>query len=233
MSDTDRLSLDFEFKFAASSPGTFTGYGAVFGNVDSHGDVIEKGAFASSLRAWKAKGKLPPMLLQHGGFFASVDDALPVGKWISMEEDTRGLKVEGQLFALDTERGRYLHEGLKSGALDGLSIGYRAKRSVMGTRSGEPRRRLQEIDLFELSIVVFPSNDEARIGTAKARPGEVMTNPRAFERFLRAAGFPRKFAVDVVCRGFKAAAAGASDKGRREDLARAIRAAAQSIRGES
>ena len=50
-----------------AASGTFEGYGAVFGNVDAYGDVIAKGAFAGSLREAKARGKFPPMLLQHGG----------------------------------------------------------------------------------------------------------------------------------------------------------------------
>ncbi|MGE3651811.1 MAG: HK97 family phage prohead protease, partial [Reyranellaceae bacterium] len=140
----DRLRLDCAFKFDGSATdGSFSGYGAVFGNVDTYGDVIEGGAFKDTLRTWEDKGKYPPMLLQHGGgFLGGADDLLPVGKWTSMAENSRGLKVEGQLFALQTERGQYLYEGLKSGALDGLSIGYRAKEFVLGTKPGEPRRRL-------------------------------------------------------------------------------------------
>lgn len=226
MSRTEHLALDFEIKFATGKAGTFSGYGAVFSNVDSHGDVIQKGAFANSLREWSAKGKLPPMLLQHGGFFGSVDDMLPIGRWTSMSEDDHGLKAEGELIALGTERGQYIHEGLKSGALDGLSIGYRPKKFIMGTKTGEPRRTLQEVDLVELSIVLFPSNDEARVGDAKADMASAIEDPRAFEKFLRVAGFPRAFAKAVTASGFRAAAGMRnSNAERRAELARAIHAA--------
>ncbi|MGE0425419.1 MAG: HK97 family phage prohead protease [Reyranellaceae bacterium] len=200
----DRLRLDCAFKFDGSATdGTFSGYGAVFGNVDTYGDVIESGAFKETLRAWEDKGKYPPMLLQHGGgFLGGADDLLPVGRWTAMQENSRGLKVEGQLFALQTERGQYLYEGLKSGVLDGLSIGYRAKEFVLGTKPGEPRRRLKSVDLVELSIVTFPANDRARVGSVKA--ADTIRTIREFEDFLRdAGGFSHAAAKAIAARGFK------------------------------
>lgn len=164
----------FEVKLASNDvdakTGQFSGYGSIFGNIDAYGDVIEKGAFKDTLREWEERGKLPPMLLQHGGgmFGGGAEDMLPIGKWNSMEENSKGLKVDGQLFALGTEKGQYIHEGLKSGVLDGLSIGYQVKKFVAGTKSGEPRRRIQQLDLWELSIVTFPGNDKARVTGVKS-----------------------------------------------------------------
>jgi len=201
----DRSHLPIEVKFAGgASQGTFSGYGAVFGNRDSYGDVIDKGAFKSTLREWEEKGKLPPMLLQHGGgiFGGGADDMLPVGKWTAMEENARGLKVEGQLFALGTERGQYIHEGLKAGALDGLSIGYRPRKWTSGTKAGEPRRTLHEVELVELSIVTFPANDKARVGSVKA--ADSIKTIRDFEGFLRdVGGFSHAAAKAIAARGFK------------------------------
>lgn len=198
----DRLRFDMEVKFASDKTGVFSGYGAIFGNVDSYGDVIEKGAFKETLRAWEDKGKYPPMLLQHGGgmFGGNADDLLPVGKWTSMEENSKGLKVEGELFALNTERGQYLYEGLKAGALDGLSIGYRVKKFTQGTKPNEPRRKLEAIDLMELSIVTFPANDKARVGAVKS-----IKTIREFEDFLRdVGGFSHAAAKAIAAGGFKA-----------------------------
>jgi HK97 family phage prohead protease len=226
------LHASFEYKFASGKTGAFSGYGSVFGTLDSHGDVVERGAFSASLSEWKSRGKLPAMLLQHGGFFGSVDDMLPIGKWTSMEEDARGLKVAGQLFALDTDRGRYLHEGMKSGAIDGLSIGYRARKSAPGDGRGGVQRRLLEIDLLELSVVLFPSNDQARIGSAKHNLSQVMSSPGECERFLHAVGLPRKFAHRLINAGFKAAAGAKNDDGRRAELSRALKAATAKIRKE-
>lgn len=163
---TDRL----QSKFAPSlvtAEGMFSGYGAVWGNIDSHGDVIERGAFLNSLSAWRTQGKLPPMRLQHGSAgnpFAH--DDLPVGKWLTMREDAKGLWVEGQLLALNTDLGRRLQSLLAANVLDGLSIGFRPVRTRTG--SGRIKRFLVEIDLRELSIVDEPSNDLARIAELSA-----------------------------------------------------------------
>lgn len=199
----DRYRVDVEVKFDAEKTGVFSGYGAVFGNVDAGGDRIERGAFKATLREWEDKGKWPPMLLQHGGgFLGGADDMLPVGKWTAMEENAKGLKVEGELFALGTERGQYLYEGLKAGALDGLSIGYRVKSEsvVYGTKPGEPRRTLKAVELVELSIVTFPMNDKARVGSVKS-----IRTIREFEDFLRdAGGFSHAAAKAIAAGGFKA-----------------------------
>lgn len=172
-----------ETKASPEQPGRFSGYGAMFGNLDMAGDVIQAGAFQDTLGEWKARGKLPPMLLQHGGgmFGGTAEDMLPVGEWLSMQENRRGLQVEGQLFALGTEKGTYIYEGLKAGVLDGLSIGFQTREAVAGTRAGEPDRTLTNIDLWEVSIVTFPANPKARVTTVKALTVDTL---RELERFL-------------------------------------------------
>jgi HK97 family phage prohead protease len=56
--------------------GTFSGYGSVFDNVDSHGDIVIKGAFKASIDSAKATGNWPKMHWQHG-----MDDKMPIGIW--------------------------------------------------------------------------------------------------------------------------------------------------------
>jgi len=184
--------------------GEFTGYGAVFGNVDSYGDVIAKGAFKNTLREWESRGKLPPMLLQHGGsFMGGADDMLPVGQWTAMEENAKGLKVSGKLFALSTERGQYIYEGLKAGVLDGLSIGFKARKWTMRTKPDEPQRMLEDVDLMEVSIVTFPANGKARVSAVKSADG--IKTIREFEDFLReVGGYSHAAAKAIALRGFKA-----------------------------
>lgn len=193
-----------ELKFGdGDEPGVFEGYGAVFGNVDSYGDVIVKGAFKETLRDWKKQKRLPPMLVQHGGWMMSDSDGLPIGKWESMEEDNTGLLVKGRLINLDTERGKSIYGAMKEGVLDGMSIGYRAKEFEMGTKPDEPRRKLKKIDLVELSVVTFPANGAARVASVKA--AAQITTIREFEEFLRDAGFSRGAAKSIASQGFKAA----------------------------
>lgn len=219
----DRLQCGFEVKFADSSAdGTFSGYGAVFSNLDSYGDVIQPGAFKDSLKTWKKTGRYPPMLLQHA-MGMTTEDCLPVGVWTSMEEDDVGLKVEGRLIALDTDRAKYIYEGLKTRALDGLSIGYVPKEFVMGTKPKEPRRSLKSVELMECSVVVFPANDKARIKGVKSA-GPAMTI-REFEDFLRdEGGFSHAAAKAIAAGGFK------SSEPRDEDGAVELRSIADRIK---
>lgn len=198
----DRYGCGLEVKFASDSDGKvgkFSGYGSIFGTVDGGGDVIERGAFKETLKEWEAKGKYPPMLLQHGGFWGNADDLLPIGKWTHMEENAKGLKVEGELFALNTERGQYIYEGMKAGSLDGMSIGYRPKAVRVGTKPEEPRRTLTAVELVELSVVTFPMHDKARVSAVKNI--ELLNTLSECEDYLRdACGFSRSQAVAIVSR---------------------------------
>lgn len=226
--------LNCNFKFAqGADDGTFSGYGAVFGNVDSYGDVIAKGAFKDTLKSATKSGNWPAMLLQHGGgfFSASAEDMMPVGIWTDMSEDDKGLKVEGKL-ALATRRGSETYALMKMEprpAISGLSIGYRAVQDQVdyGDGTKAPRRTLKKVDLFECSIVTFPANDKALIDSVKGG----MPTEREFEDYLvRDAGFSRSQAKTVISSGFKtlknARDAGTSDV----DLVEVINRAAQSLR---
>ncbi len=182
-----------ELKFASSDEEmTFAGYGAVFGNVDSHDDVIAKGAFAETLKKAQADGNWPAMLSQHGGMFGDGDT--PIGVWTEMREDDIGLWIEGK-FA-PTEKGKEAYALLKMKprpAFNGLSIGYRAKEWARGTEPGEPRRTLKAVELLEVSLVTFPSNGKARVLNVKSD-----FNPRLFEDSLRDAGLSRGDSVKAV-----------------------------------
>ena len=160
-----------EIKLAAGDTAdmTFEGYGAVFGNVDSYGDVIAPGAFADTLAGMHKSGNWPAMLLQHGGWGMSADDMNPIGIWTSLAEDGIGLKVAGKL--ADTPRGREMYALMKMEprpAINGLSIGYIAKEWTQRSKPEEPRRTLKKVDLLEVSPVTFPGNGKARVQAVKA-----------------------------------------------------------------
>ena len=194
-----------EIKFAADDGDeamTFSGYGAVFGNVDSYGDVIYQGAFKKSLAEARKAGMLPPMLSQHGGWGVTSDDMMPIGIWTEMEEDDKGLKVKGKL--AETQRGLEAYKLLKMTprpAINGLSIGYRARKFTVGTAVGEPRRRLHEVELIEISLVTLPANPKARVGSVKSGEG---LGIREAEKALREAGFSANEAKAILAKGFAA-----------------------------
>ena len=189
-----------EVKFAGGeSDMSFSGYGAVFGNVDSYGDVIAPGAFSDTLARAKSTNEWPAMLAQHGSFLGGGDNT-PVGVWTGMQEDQKGLVVEGKL--APTPRGQELYTLMKMAprpAINGLSIGYVPKEFSRGTRPDEPRRTLKKIDLMEVSIVTMPANPKSRVTNVKSFP-----SIREFEDFLRdAGGFSLAQAKQIATSGFK------------------------------
>lgn len=167
---------------------SFTGYGAVFNNVDAGGDLIEPGAFAQFLSDVKeGKQRWPAMMSQHGGMGLTSEDMTPIGVWTDFSEDGVGLKVTGK-FA-DTPRGIEMYKLMKMTprpAIDSLSIGYIAKESIPRSSPEEPRRRLKRIDLIEVSPVTRPMNGKARVTSVKSMD-EIKTFSE-FEAYLREVG---------------------------------------------
>ena len=158
-----------ETKFLAGAPaadetGRFEGYASLFGVADLGKDVVMQGAFADSLARRGAAGIR--MLWQH-------DAAQPIGRWLALAEDRRGLKVRGRL-NLAVERARDIHALMRDGAVDGLSIGFRVERARAERPTG--LRRLEKLDLWEISVVTFPMHPGARVSGVKRRdlpkPGE-------------------------------------------------------------
>jgi len=164
--------------------GSFDGYASLFGKLDLARDIVQPGAFSASLARRGAGGVR--MLYQH-------DPAEPIGTWTEIREDARGLFVRGRL-ALAVARGREVHALMRQGALDGLSIGFRAVRARTDAKSGI--RRILEVDLWEISVVTFPMLPEARVGAVKARRG-MSTQPalRLVETIRRATRLIRKGTV--------------------------------------
>jgi len=193
-----KKNVTFELKLL-SDEGIFEGYGAVFGNVDSYRDVILPGAFKSFLAESK---KSVPLLWQH-------DAREVIGTVSGMKEDDHGLLMNGNL-AIKTQRGAETYELLKMGALDGLSIGY----SVKSERHDKEQNLnyLEEVKLWEISVVTFPANELARVGAVKQilKDGG-MPSEREFEDFLRDAGFSRTQAKALISKGYREALRDAKD----------------------
>jgi HK97 family phage prohead protease len=136
--------------------GTFAGYASLFNTVDMGRDIVLPGAFRDSLKERGPAGI--KLLYQH-------NPAEPIGVWESLKEDSRGLLARGRLM-LAVARAREVLALMRAGALDGLSIGFRA---VTGKRDASTGiRRLARIDLWEISIVTFPLLPEARVAHVKS-----------------------------------------------------------------
>jgi HK97 family phage prohead protease len=136
--------------------GVFEGYASLFGEADLGRDVVMPGAFSDTLR--KRGATDVRLLWQH-------DPGPPIGRWLLIEEDRRGLRVRGKL-NLAVERAREIHALMREGAVDGLSIGFRVERARAERPTG--LRRLEKLDLWEISVVTFPMLPDARVETVKA-----------------------------------------------------------------
>jgi HK97 family phage prohead protease len=135
--------------------GTVEGYASLFGEVDAARDMVMPGAFRATL---KARGvRRIPMLFQH-------DPAEPVGIWLEIVEDWRGLRARGRLIP-DVKRARELFALVKAGAVDGLSIGFRTVKAKVDPKTRV--RKLEAVDLWEISIVTFPLLAGARVRAVK------------------------------------------------------------------
>lgn len=173
-----------------SDAGRIEGLAASYGNVDLHGEVFAKGAFAASIRSMQQGGRQPALLLHH-------DPRRPAGCWDELVETERGLVVKGSL-ALDATDGREAYALLKAGALKGLSVGFRSRRRTEG-KPGTPAT-ITEAELVEVSLVSTPSNPLTRIDQVKAA-----TSAREIEELLRDAGMSGRRAKAAAAAAWRAA----------------------------
>lgn len=172
-------------KFSGVS-GEFSGYASVFGGVDSYGDTIAPGAYKKTL---KTRERAVKMRWNHYG---------PViGKWLSIEEDDKGLLVTGQLTPGHSVASD-VAASLKHGAVDGLSIGYYVRKEDRDNTTGT--RLLKEIELIEISVVEEPADNMARIADVKSALEEAQSLKEIEELLRDVGGFSKLNAKTLVAR---------------------------------
>lgn len=175
---------------------TFEGYASKWGGVDSYGDTILRGAFASTLR----NNGTPKMFFNHdwGG--------LPIGKWSKAVEDENGLYVKGE-FTPGLSLAGDVRAAMKHGTLDGLSIGGFVKSGDYQTTEAGGRIITKWSTLVEISPVVFPADSAARVDTSSVKGADIIDaineieSLKDLEALLRdAAGFSKTAATALVSR---------------------------------
>lgn len=148
----NKLRMRLQIK-EITSEGTFEGLLSPYGNVDGGGDVVERGAYAKTL---KDQGATRPLLWQH-------KPDVPIGE-LTLEDRADGLWAKGRLLlASSAAQEAYLF--IKAGIVKGLSIGFEAVKAPIENGI----RRLKEIRLYEGSIVTFPMNEQALITSVKGK----------------------------------------------------------------
>lgn len=194
-----------EFKFSTKeNVFQFEGYASVWGRVDSYGDTVLKGAFEDSLE----KERMPLMLYGHNANRV-------IGKWVEMREDDRGLYVVGELTPGHSEA-KDIQALMVHGAISGLSIGgYTTEWEDKADRG----KIIKSFDLYEISLVSMPAEDEARIDPAsfKSQLNDAETI-KDVEALLRdAGGFSRSNATAIVAKLRAILQRDADSKGKEKD----------------
>lgn len=149
---------------AGLKKGQMLAYASVFGNVDSYGDVVVKGAFANTLADWRKSGRTIPLLYGHN----MSDPTMNIGAVLEAEEDDRGLKILAQFD--DDAMAQKVYGLVKAGRIAELSFAFDTVKQAFlddETRPGA-LRELQELKLYECSVVPIGANSETEVIAVKA-----------------------------------------------------------------
>lgn len=142
--------------------GQFDALVSVFGNVDSYGDVVQPGAFEKSLKTWSESGYKIPVYWGHN----LSDPDFNIGEIVSAEETDRGLQVRAQL-DMDSPKAAQVYRLLKGGRVKEFSFGYQVRDGSWGEKDGSEVYELNELDLFEVSVVPVGANPETELQAVK------------------------------------------------------------------
>lgn len=143
--------------------GQFTAYASVFGNVDSFGDVVMKGAFADTLANWKTSSSEIPLLWGHN----MSDPDYNIGLVAEAGEDDHGLLVTGQL-DMESPKAAQVYRLLKGRRVSQMSFAYDIEDAGFGEREDEPVFELRKLKLHEVSVVPVGANQETEVLTVKS-----------------------------------------------------------------
>jgi HK97 family phage prohead protease len=169
-------SFGLEVKDVDAKSGVVSGYFSAFGMVDSDGDIMMPGAFKRSIQDWGVDGKQRiKHLLNH-------DPSKPLGKLLSLKEDSYGLYYESKIGT--HQLGKDFIKMVESGLIGEHSIGFRTLREQ---KSGEANE-IHEVMLFEgSSLTAWGANENTPLLGLKNMGNieQVKDQIKAFEKFIR------------------------------------------------
>lgn len=182
---------DVELKFDEGGR-RFKGYASTFNGDDSYGDTILPGAYAKTI----AEHGMPKMFWGH-------DWDIPIGKWLSAVEDEKGLLVEGE-FTPGNSQADAVMAAMRHGTVNGLSIGFRLAEGDYERKKDGGRIIKNVTKLYEISVVNFPADEDARISEVRSEEVDELKTIRDFENFLRdSGGFSKSVATSIVAKAKK------------------------------
>ena len=164
--------FNFELKSFDALTGEFSGYAAVFENVDLYGDIVYPGAFSQTLKAWESRGTFPRVLWKH---------EILIGSVTAIEEDSHGLKVTGKIWLDDSiiaEHWKTINPHVDSLC---MSFGFITRESYFK----DGNRHLQKLELLDDVTLTFdPVNPQARVIEAKSQDKKILQIATALSELL-------------------------------------------------
>jgi len=137
---------------AEGEPKQITGYAAVYDkdseNLGYFTEVIRQGAFTKSLK------QLPDVRALLGHNPEAIVGRTKAGN-LTLTEDDKGVRMS--LTPISTTDGEKALEWVKSGVVDGMSIGFRVVTDRWSMKGGKNYREILEAELFEVSLVAWPA----------------------------------------------------------------------------
>ena len=149
--------------FKADDNGKISGYFSTYDEEpDSYGDIVAPGAFTETIKAREATGHPFPLCFNHNM------DAV-IGTVDSIEDTEKGPLITASF--LNTEKAQEVREMVKSGAIYQFSFAYDVKGWEEPTEEQKAKgitNVLTKVDLYEVSVVVVPANQNAVVTDIKS-----------------------------------------------------------------
>lgn len=156
-------------KNVESETGIISGYASTFNNIDAYGETVRPGAFTESLNQHSTDAIPVPLLFEHS---RSLDSH--VGVILTATEDATGLLITAQL-DMETESGRKAFSLAKGRRITGMSIGFMAIETALEQLEGQDVLAIKRADLREISLVLNPADEYARVTSVKSAQPQVGT----------------------------------------------------------
>jgi HK97 family phage prohead protease len=154
---------DCEVQYKDAGTGSIEGYASTWiRQPDSYGDVVAKGAFTKTLEERWNGGKGIPFLWAH-----QMDNLKSFIGTAEADEDDHGLHFVAVFD--DTEEAQKVRQLYKDGRLRKFSFAFDIKdQGPVTLEDGTKANELRELDLFEISAVTVPANDDAGVVDVKS-----------------------------------------------------------------
>ena len=154
---------DCEVQYKDAGTGSIEGYASTWiRQPDSYGDVVAKGAFTKTLEERWNGGKGIPFLWAH-----QMDNLKSFIGTAEADEDDHGLHFVAVFD--DTEEAQKVRQLYKDGRLRKFSFAFDIKdQGSVTLEDGTKANELRELDLFEISAVTVPANDDAGVVDVKS-----------------------------------------------------------------